>query len=104
MVLIHKAVTAILGMIAMSANSDKDFKCLDQLSGQDTAIEQPMAAIATTAEEFRNLWSVHKDLLGSPPQGTFGVSVVEGQVPKVDFKKNLIIAYFGGQLQGVAGF
>jgi hypothetical protein len=104
MVLIHKAVAAILGLIAMSSNSDKGFKCLDELSGQDTAIEQSMAVIATTSDEFNYLWSLHKDLLGTPPQCTFGITVADGQVPKVDFKKNVVVAYFGGQLQGVAGF
>jgi hypothetical protein len=97
-----KAVGLFLSLIAQQA-SEKNFKPLGEITGTDSAIEQPMAAMITDQKAMTQLWRQHKEIFGE------GVAngqnrVIELEVPEVDFKKNTVIVYFGGQTQGVMGF
>lgn len=105
MILITKKVLAMLiALVAQQEAMDKDFKPLGEMTGADTAIERPMAMMVTSEQEFIKLWYAHKELFGDAQNGSAGVQVAEAQVPKVDFKKNVVIAYFAGQTNGVLGY
>lgn len=91
-----------IALLAQQAEQ-KDFKSLGELTGSDSAIERPLSVMVTEEKDFVQLWRQHKEIFGEPP--TLGnVSVIDAHVPRVDFQKNVVIAYFAGQTQGVAGY
>ncbi len=92
----------VLALLAQQAEQ-KDFKPLGELSGADSAIERSFSTMVNTERDFVQLWRQHKEIFGDPPTLS-GAMVIEAQVPKVDFQKNVVIAYFAGQTQGVAGY
>lgn len=105
MIILHKKILAImLSLVAQQQTTDKNFKPLGEMSGADTAVERPMASMATTEKEFIQIWAAHKELVGDPPGSVTGVIVENDQVPKVDFTKNVVIAYFAGQTSGIMGY
>ena len=97
-----KAVGLFLTLIAQQA-SEKNFKPLGEITGTDSTIEQPMSAMIADQKSMTQLWRRHKEIFGDEiQQGR--TQVEELQVPQVDFKKNLVVAYFAGQTSGVMGF
>src|SRR5690242_4166940 len=99
---LRKAIPVILAMIAQMQSEMKNFQPLDELTGTDTAIDRQMSLMVTSERQFVQLWRQHKEIFGEGQGG--GVTVVEAQVPKVDFKKNVVFVYFGGQGQGIDGY
>jgi hypothetical protein len=103
MLALRKVIAMLLALLAQQAAEQKDFKPLGEISGTDTAIEQRMVTMATTKEEFVQLWRRHKEIFGAPPTLT-GTTVVEEQIPSVVFSKNVVVAYFAGQTNGIGGY
>ena len=99
-----KAVGLFLSLMAQHQTSDKDFKALGEITGTDSAIEQPLSAMITDQKTMTALWRRHKELFGEETQQQGQTQVLEAQVPQVDFKKNIVITYFAGQTQGIMGF
>jgi hypothetical protein len=99
---LKKAILMILSLIAQQEAMDKNFKPLGEISGADTTVERQMSSMATSEKEFVQLWTIHKELYGNPI-GT-GVVVENSEIPKVDFTKNVVIAYFAGQTTGIMGY
>lgn len=93
----------ILAVIAQQQAEQKSFQLVDQLTGTDSAIERPMASIISTEKQFVQLWREHKEIFEDP--ATLDRTVMlEAQVPKVDFAKHIVLAYFAGQTDGIAGY
>lgn len=99
---LRKGIALVLALLAQQAEQ-KDFKSLGELSGTDSAIERPFSVMVTDEKDFNQLWRQHKEIFGDPPN-LGSVAVIDAHAPKVDFKKNVVIAYFAGQTQGVAGY
>ena len=97
------AIALILALIAQQAADQKEYQPLGEITGTDSAVERPMVVVAQDRAEFDQLWRTHKEIFSDPPT-LGGTTVVEAQIPVVDFKKNIVIAYFAGQTQGIAGF
>jgi hypothetical protein len=102
MYLLRKAIPVILAMIAQQAAEMKNFKPLDEATGTDTAIDRQISMMITDQRQFVQVWREHKEVFGEGQGGN--VAVVEAQVPKVDFKKNVVFVYFAGQTQGIDGY
>jgi len=102
MITFTKAVGLFLSLMAQKG-AEKDFKPLDVITGTDSVLERPMAAMATDQRTMEQIWRQHKEIFGGEIQRT-GSQEIEMQVPQVDFKKNLVIAFFAGQTTGVMGF
>lgn len=103
MLALKKAIALILAMIAQQQAEMKDFKPLGQITGSDTTVEQPLALMAADQQQLNAIWRKHKDLSDELPIGST-IPIVDASIPTVDFKKNIVIAYFAGQTTGIAGY
>lgn len=103
MVYFHKAMMLIFLILAQTKAQDKNFKPVDEITGADTLIEQQLATMMTRENEFINLWREHKQIIGPiPPTSTTTTNF--DLPPKVDFKKYVVVAYFGGAGRGIDGY
>lgn len=98
---VRKAVLLILAILAQQAAMDKNFKPIDEMTGADTLVERRLATMVVSDREWSGLWQQHKETAGSI--GTSGY-ITDDVPPKVDFKKNVVIAYFGGPDKGIDGY
>ncbi len=103
MLAIRKAIAMVLALIAQMQAEQKNFQPVDVLSGTDSAIERTFATMVTTEKQFIQLWREHKEIF-EDPQSLDRTIQLEAQVPKVDFSKHIVLAYFAGQTQGVSGY
>lgn len=99
LLLLKKGIALVLTLLAQQAAEDKNFKPVGEISGTDTTIERSMSAMVTDQKQFEALWQDHKGLLGGGAAG-----IIEAQIPEVDFKKNVVFAFFAGQTNGIANY
>jgi len=103
MVHFQKAMILIFLLIAQLKMQDKNFKPVDELTGADTLIEQPLVTMMTKESDFFAVWREHKQIIGPiPVPPTMGTTY--DNPPTVDFKKYVVLAYFGGQGRGIDGY
>jgi hypothetical protein len=100
---LHKAIAILLAMIAQQADMVKNFKPLGELTGTDTAIDEPFSAMVVDERSFSRIWSGHKLIFNNPPR-LAGVREPEVEMPVIDFKKNVVIVFFAGQTAGVGSY
>lgn len=102
MPLIYPPLLAMTAFLA-SGPQEKEvpFALVDAAYGHDSSVTQPQVSIAQDAASWNGLWANHRGTSGATLPGTIRLA---DDRPPVDFKKNFVVAIFGGTTQEIEGY
>jgi hypothetical protein len=96
----YKMILIALGALAGPKHADPKFEVLGYTTGEDTKVEFSYLGLIETKAAWVDLWESHKG-----PAEFAGLANGDAfPPPELDFKKQMVLAFYMGQQRGVTGF